>query len=163
MKKFLQTLALCIVLSTTTMAQYRNYSPSQELMDSLYTQLFTPVQPMHNLLFDKALHLGSFSYADGDYNTDTLDIDDVLQNYTEVIDMNTQGVAGYEQFTPLVAIDSANTDISTIGKRNSITFLNYKYSGLRNDSVYHYNVVDTVGDIFKLGVGYYAGTYPLYS
>lgn len=99
MKRILQFIlisTMCLVYSNKTQAQYFNYSPLQELNDTLYKQLFIVAPPAYNLLYDKAFHMGTFQYSDGDWNTDTSRIDDVYQNYTEIIDMNTNGAADYE-------------------------------------------------------------------
>ncbi|MEQ1733329.1 MAG: right-handed parallel beta-helix repeat-containing protein [Bacteroidia bacterium] len=159
MKKFLQALLLTIILVTSTRVKaqyYRNFGPAQPLMDSIFDPLTNVVPPAHNLLFEKAVHPSYFLYCDGDLYTDTATIQDVYQYYTEVIDMNTNGVAGYEQFTPLVYIDSVNTEASTLHNRNCITYINYVYEGLRSDSIYTKHIVDTTFGLFKPGWSYYA-------
>jgi hypothetical protein len=158
MKRILSTLILFVGLALSANAQdlyYKNFGPAQPLMDSLFEQLINTVPPPHSLLYDKAIHPGYFMYCDGDLYTDTLDIEDLYQYYTEVIDMNTKGILGYEQFVPLVDMDSINTSISSIGKRNAITFLNYKYSGIRSDVVFDNGAVDSTNALFKVGARYY--------
>jgi hypothetical protein len=78
-------------------AQYKNFAPQQQMYDSIYGKLIRQVLPAYNLLFDKALITSGLAYCDGDINTDTLRYDNVLEQYTEVINMDTRGQYGYGQ------------------------------------------------------------------
>ena len=90
MKKLLLSIMLSIAFglhNNSAQAQYINYSPFHDL-DTMYSNVYTTLPPPYNLLYNKAFHMSTFQYSDGDLYTDTSRIDDVHQNYTEIIDMN---------------------------------------------------------------------------